>query len=189
MLKMEPVSVRANSEIDDAILSSAIREDRDALAILYDTYANRIYRYCYSRVSNAADAEDLTTQVFLGVLEALPRYRHRGYFSSWVFRIARNKTMDFFRIQRRQDYSGLTLADPPKDDLLEDVIRDQTARNLRGLIQSLTEDEQELIRLRYVVDLTYIEIAMLLGRKEDAVRKSLSRILTRLHSQMEVQNA
>jgi RNA polymerase sigma-70 factor (ECF subfamily) len=122
------------------------------------------------------------------VLEALPRYRQQGCFSSWIFRIARNKAVDFFRSRKRQDLNDLTPNDPPMDDLLDGVIGNQTLKNLERLLQSLNEDERELIRLRYVVDLTYSEIAELLGRKEDAIRKSLSRMLARLYGRMEVQN-
>ena len=53
----------------------------------------------------------------------------------------------------------------------------------------LDDDERELLRLRFVVDLSYVEIAELVGRKEDAVRKSVNRILERLHVQMEAKNA
>ena len=53
-----------------------------ALAHIYDTYAKPIYRYHHSRVSNAPDAEDLTSQTFMAVIEALPRYQHRDQLHS-----------------------------------------------------------------------------------------------------------
>ena len=72
-----------------------------------------------------------------------------------------------------------------KEDALGAVIQDEELSRLRSIINELDEGEKELIRLRYVADLSFIEIADLLGRREDAVKKSLYRLLARLKSQME----
>jgi len=139
-------------------------------------------------VENSEDADDLTAQTFLSVIEALPRYQHRGHFTSWIFQVARSKAMDFFRrnhsnVQKEADQSGIVF-----DETLEKVIQGQTVETLRLMIQLLDEDERELLRLRFVVDLSYVEIAELLGRKEDAVRKSVNRIIERLYVQMEAEH-
>ncbi|MFZ5911135.1 MAG: RNA polymerase sigma factor [Chloroflexota bacterium] len=189
MSKPETGSKDTQPDIPETVVTGALRGDQAALAAIYDAYARRIYRYIYSRVGNAADAEDLTSQTFLGVLEALPRYRHRGQFTAWIFQIARFKAMDHFR--RRRDISTVTeaLIDPQAGPLLEDIIRNEAIEKLMELFHALNEGERELLRLRYVAELSFVEIAALLGRKEDAVRKSLQRILARLYDQMEVQNA
>jgi RNA polymerase sigma-70 factor (ECF subfamily) len=106
-----------------------------------------------------------------------------------MFQIARNKAMDHFRRQRPTTTMNEALMDPQAGRLLENVIDDQATQKLRRLFQSLEEDERELLRLRFVVELSFVEMAALLGRKEDAVRKSVQRILARLHAQMEVQHA
>ena len=179
----------AQHEIDEVLIADAARGDQAALAAIYAAYARRIYRYFYSRVGNAADAEDLCAQTFLGMLEALPRYRHRGQFAAWIFQIARNKAMDHFRRRRMVTAVDEALIDPQADRLLENVIDAETTQKLKRLFHSLAEDERELLRLRFVVELSFVEIGALLGRKEDAVRKSVQRILTRLYGQMEVHNA
>jgi RNA polymerase sigma factor (sigma-70 family) len=71
---------------------------------------------------------------------------------------------------------------------LERIIKGQTYERLASLLHTLADEERELIRLRYVVQLSFVEIAGLMGRKEDAVRKSLRRLLERLSTQMEVLN-
>ena len=73
----------------------------------------------------------------------------------------------------------------PKVDLLQAVIRSERVLELKGLIHALTEEEQELLRLRFVAGLGFAEMASLLGRNEDAIKKTLYRLLARLQSQLE----
>jgi RNA polymerase sigma-70 factor (ECF subfamily) len=175
-------------QVDDATVQKAAKGDGAALAQIYDIYTRHIYRYIFSKVGNLPDAEDLTAQTFMAVLESLPRYHHRGQFSAWIFQIARNKVMDHFRRSKR-DPLKIPLDIAYSDGTLERIIKSQAYEQLASLMQTLTDDERELIRLRYVAQLSFVEIAELLGRREDAVRKSLTRLLGRLYSQMEVQNA
>lgn len=72
-----------------------------------------------------------------------------------------------------------------REDALGTLIRAEELSRIRSLIQHLNEEEQDLIRLRYVADLSFAEIADLLGKREDAVKKSVYRLLARLKSQME----
>jgi len=176
------------TEIDAVAVQRALQGDKTALAQIYDTYARPIYHYHYSRVGNAVDAEDLTSQTFIAVIESLPRYQHRGNFPAWIFRIARNKAMDHFRKDHAQDQLHPALADPSHGDTLDVVIKSETNERLRSLLHLLSEEERELIRLRYAAGMSFVEIAETLGRKEDAVRKWLKRLLNRLSSRMEVQN-
>ena len=176
-------------ELDDAVILSAMTGSAMALAAVYDAYARRIYRYCFSRVGMAAEAEDLTAQTFLKVIEALPRYRHRGQFTAWIFQIARNTAMDYFRRNHHQPLDADSFDVPVIDGALDQVIDRQATDALRRHICALDETERELLRLRFVVDLTYPQIAALLGRKEDAVRKAINRLTERLYWQMEANHA
>jgi RNA polymerase sigma-70 factor, ECF subfamily len=178
----------APPEMEDALILEAMKGDPPALAAVYDFYARRIYRYFYSRVENSEDADDLTAQTFLSVIEALPRYQHRGHFTAWIFQVARSKAMDFFRRDHSKVQKEADLSDIVFDETLEKVIQGQAVETLRLMIQLLDEDERELLRLRFVVDLSYVEIAALLGRKEDAVRKSVNRIIERLYVRMEAEH-
>lgn len=175
-------------DVDEEMIAKAVFGDQESMTAIYDAYARRLYRYFYSRVMNAMDAEDLLAQTFLKVLETLPRYRHNGHFTAWIFQIAHNKAIDHFR-QRR---SVITLDENIMDhsdtnNVLENVVKDQSVEKLRQLLRYLNEIELELLRLRFVADLSYVDIATLLGRKEDAVRKSIRRILGRLYGQMELE--
>jgi len=176
-------------ELDETLIRSAMTGSTTALAAIYDAYARRIYRYFFSRVANAAEAEDLTAETFLKVIEALPRYQHRGQFTAWIFQIARNTAMDYFRCSHNQPLSSDGFDLPVMDGALDQVIDQQTIAALRSHFRALEEDERELLRLRFVVDLTYAEIAALLGRKEDAVRKAVNSLTNRLYWKMETNHA
>jgi len=178
-------TLKSMTQEDIPALIHAAREDPAAFGQLYDRYVQSIYRYVYSRVGGTHEAEDITSQTFMAAYEALERYRERGQFSAWLFRIARSKLNDHFRRSRRE--VGLEAAGEilEREDALGTLIRAEELSRIRSIISHLDEEEQELIRLRYVADLSFAEIANLLGRREDAVKKSVYRLLARLKSQVE----
>lgn len=165
-------------------LVRAAQVDARAFEALYLRYVKQVYRYLYSRIGSQADAEDATAQTFLSALEAFPRYRHEGYFGAWLFAIARRKAVDYFRQRGCAQFlpDDLPALDP---DLLQQAMRSERLRELQALLRELDEDEQELLRLRYAARLSFGEIARLMERKEDALKKSLYRLLDRLHSRLE----
>ena len=171
---------------EEADLVTAAQRDPQAFELLYLRYVQPVFRYLYSRIGNQAEAEDATAQTFLAALEAFDHYHHDGHFAAWLFSIARRKAADNFRSQQRQ--APLEDADsiPSGTDLLQGVIQTERKVALTKLIAGLPEDERELIRLRYVAELSFSEIGRLLGCSEDAAKKSLYRLLARLQSQLEV---
>lgn len=177
------------AEVEFETIQRAQAGAEPALARIYDAYARPIYRYHFSRVGNAADAEDLTSQTFMAVLEALPHYRHRERFTAWMFQIARNKAMDHFR--RNHALSAMTeaVADATQADALEAVYQRESRSQLKQLVKQLDEEERELLRLRFTAELSFVQIGQTLGRTEEAVRKAVRRILDRLAIQMEAHNA
>lgn len=169
-------------------LAAQAKTNPAAFGGLYEHYVQPVYRYLYSRVGSMYEAEDLTSQTFIAAYEALPRYRERGHFAAWLFRIAQSKLMDHYR-QRKQEI-GLDEVERIErsneiGDALNDIIQDDDLRQIQFLIRHLHIDEQELLRLRYVADLTFAEMAEILGKNEDAVKKSVSRLLARIRNQME----
>jgi RNA polymerase sigma-70 factor (ECF subfamily) len=184
----ENIQIEANKDATKGDEAAVLRAAQDSLVgfkQLYLHWLTPVYRYFYFRTGNVKDAEDLTSQVFLKVYEELPRYRDRGRFSAWLFTIVRNKAVDFFRSTGRE--IPLETIDPVDGsyDLLAQVVHSDEIQRLNRLIRSLPDDEQELIRLRFVADLGYREIGEVLNRKEDAARKTISRLLARLQSQLE----
>jgi RNA polymerase sigma-70 factor (ECF subfamily) len=175
----------ASSLDEDARLVQAAQKNPADFKPIYQKWLKPVYRYFYFRVGNEKDAEDLTSQVFIKVYEDLPHYRNRGYFSAWLFTIARARAIDFYRKKRHE--VPLTEADPLPDEesLTTQTIHNDDLHQVLDLIQRLPPDQQELIRLRFVAELSYREIGSLLHRKEDAVRKSISRILDRIQTEVD----
>ncbi len=166
----------------DGELALAAQKDPAIFQSIYDRWAIRIYQYFYFHTNDPVYAEDLTSQLFLSALQALPRYQHRGHFAAWLFAIARNLSKEYFRKNHREVPLETALELPSSSDPSEEIARMDEIAQLRLLVLSLPEEEQELIHLRYVAELTFADMAIVLKKREDAVKKSLYRLQARLQS-------
>jgi RNA polymerase sigma-70 factor, ECF subfamily len=185
---MTLTSEKINLELNELRIIRAARQDPRAFGELYTLYVEQVFRYLYSRIGNEQEAEDTTAQTFLVAFESFDRFRQDGHFASWLFTIARNKAMDHFR-QRKNTSSIDEVNDIPVEiDPLSGVIQSEQTAALSKLIQTLPEEDRELLRLRFLAAMSFPEIAHFLHRNEDAVKKSIYRLLARLHSQLEVSN-
>ena len=154
---------------------------------LYHKNAAPVFYYLYSRMGNAADAEDLTSQTFMTALENLSKLRDPLKFTPWVFTIARNKALDFFRKSQRHptaDYDEELGQIKAVRGELSQTDQDRLC-DLERLISRLSLLEQEYLRLRIVADLPFAEIASILGEPETRIKKKYYRLLERLQAQME----
>lgn len=172
---------------EEASLVNAARSDPTVFNQLYLAYIRPIYRYIYSKVGEVRQAEDLTAQVFLAALESLPRYRHDGHFAAWLFSIARHKVADHYRTRRSEIPIDLAQgAYVKKSDPLATLIQTEDTQRLTKMIHQLDEQDQELLRLRFVAELNFSEIARLINSNMEATKKRLYRLLTHLRQQVEL---
>lgn len=155
----------------------------------YRRWVAPVYRYFRYRVNNDKEAEDLTSQVFLKVYEQLPNYTEKGKFPAWLFTIVRHQITDHFRSdQPVVPLEDLSVLDD-QTNVLEQATRSDDLNRLNKLIHTLSDSDQELIRLRFVAQLTHRDIATIQGSTQDAIRKQVSRLLSRLQDQMEENHA
>jgi RNA polymerase sigma factor (sigma-70 family) len=172
-------------------LAEAAQRDPAAFVWIYDYYCAAIYRYLYSHLSCAQDAEDLTAQVFLKAFQNFPQYRHRGSLTAWLFTIARNLVKDAYRTRKMDapleaaESAALNSAIFTQEPISREMEREEQRAQLRRALRKLPAQEQELIRLRFTANLSFAQIAELLHKNEAAVKKQLYRLLARLEHQME----
>ncbi len=174
---------------DEADLIRAAQTNPAHFRLLYLKWVTPVYKYLLARLRDPLEAEDLTSQVFLTACERLPRYDHRGRFAAWLFTIARNKVRDCYRTTGRSTPLEEAEARGSDPDLLTQAIQSDEIQRLERTIRALPEADLDIIRLRFTAGLTYGDIGALFGKREDAVRKHLARLLARLQSQMEDDDA
>jgi RNA polymerase sigma-70 factor (ECF subfamily) len=175
-------------KVEEQILIKAARDDPQAFGKLYQRYIHQVVRYLYSRLGNIRDAEDVAAQTFISAFEAFGSFKRDKYFSSWLFTIARNKSVDHYRKSRpteQLEESTLPASHEAPEKLLE---RSDELNDIARLIRKLPDEDQELMRLRFVAELSFQEMAALLHRRNEAVKKAVYRILAKIKAQMEVGN-
>lgn len=154
---------------------------------LYREFLPRIYGYCLAQLRNAAEAEDVTSQVFIKAYGAYDRFEPRADTpSAWLFRIARNAILDFHRRAgvrtRVLEQAGRALA--PGDDPAE-VAEDRVAfGELLEAVRRLPGRQREVVALRHRSDLSFAEIGGLMGCSEDAAKMLYHRALRALRERV-----
>ncbi len=163
------------------IVEKAKAKDNRALGRLCEHFYSKIYRFIYYRVNSIEDAEDLTSEVCLRVVKSLPE--QKGLFYAWIFRIASNLITDYYC--RRAVRSNVAI----NEDLVEEMADEKRTttelleqQELRQAIKHLTEEQQQVIVLKFIEGYETDEIADMVGKSAGAVRAIQFRALTALRN-------
>jgi RNA polymerase sigma-70 factor (ECF subfamily) len=170
------------------LLRQAQRGDGEAFAALYRAHVQAIYRYIAYRVNDSQLADDLTADVFTKALQSLGRYEDQGKpFVAWLYRIARARVIDHYRRTDRRPVESDVEDEPlPIDpDLDAPMIRRQAAKILREAIAELTDDQQQVIILRFVEGHRIETVAQLMGKQPNAIKALQHRALRALAGRLE----
>ena len=165
------------------LVERAQRGDRTALEELYLLHFDRIYGYLHMSVGNRHDAEDLTTQTFVKMLEAIRRFQWRSVpFSAWLLRIAHNLAMDQFRANRRWQPEEHV---PESTHGVESSAEEQALASLGQtrmltLVERLSPEQRQVLTLKFVYRFSNGEAAAILGKTEGAVKSLQHRALASL---------
>jgi RNA polymerase sigma-70 factor (ECF subfamily) len=157
------------------LVKDAQKGDAAALAALYGRFFDQIYRYVSFKSGNRAEAEDITGDVFVKMLESIHSFKWQGHpFSSWLFRIAHNLIVDYFRRAARKktvplEAAAATVGTTP-DDIDRVVETNLTMAEVSVAMQGLTSLQQEVISLRFAGGLSVSETAGVLGKNDNAVK-------------------
>ncbi len=180
--------LESRASIEDWV-SRAQKGDKGAFTLLYQEFVRPIYRYVYVRVGNhAREAEDITQEVFLKALDNLDRYRYNGRsFASWLFRIAHNLVIDYYRLAKKNRCAYITEATVivADDDPAAEVEQSLGALELERAIEKLPAKQGEVISLRFGMEMSVAETAVAMGKTEGTVKKLQHVALARLRKLMQ----
>lgn len=180
---MVPPHPPPTTPIDEAAQLRAAQSDLAQFLPIYERYFPRIYAYCWRRVGNAQEAEDLVSHIFTSAMTNLSGYRG-GLVAAWLFRIAHNAVINHLRSaeSRRLPLSLDLLPETPAadHDPIERLIEAEAHARVRDLVAQLPAVQQDLLLLRVVGGLTAEEIGAVLGKRAGAIRVTLHRLLRHL---------
>jgi RNA polymerase sigma-70 factor (ECF subfamily) len=181
------VSPNLDAHGERAVVDAAKAGDEAALAELYSLYFPRVYRYILARMGNPYDAEDLTEEVFLRVLDAIERFQWReAPFSAWLFRIAHNAVIS----QRRKEgargrSSPLSEALPVDSQGPEEMVANRLALNeIMKAAETLPDAQRRVISLRFAAGLTVAETARAMGKGEGNVKVIQHKAIAKLREML-----
>jgi RNA polymerase sigma-70 factor (ECF subfamily) len=178
------IELDLGNKSESDLISLASSGDAEAFGVLYEKYIDQIYNYIYFRTSNGKDAEDICSRVFIRALKHIERYEDRGYpFSAWLYRIAHNLVVNWYRDSERTEEIPLTEQYPPPtiDGSVEGNIEKQDEEeHLMSIINNLPADRKELLILKHVEGLTNFEIGQIMDRTEGAIKALYHRTLESL---------
>ncbi|MGH2977921.1 MAG: sigma-70 family RNA polymerase sigma factor [Gaiellaceae bacterium] len=183
----ESAPARESTEHVRELVARGQRGDRDALEELYLIHFDRIYSYLHVSVGNRHDAEDLTTQTFLKMLEKIGTFKWQSApFSAWLFRIAHNLAMDHFRARRRWQPEEEVPEPPGEEEPSAELTAMQTIgrESMLKLIDHLSPEQQQVLTLKFVFNLPNAEVAAILEKTEGAIKSLQHRALVSLQKQI-----
>jgi RNA polymerase sigma-70 factor (ECF subfamily) len=163
-------------ELDEDDLVRKAAGDTDAFAELYRTHVTRVYRYFMAHLGNVKDAEDLTSQTFIGALEGIRSFRGDGSFAAWIMGIASKRRLMFFR-GNRHEVPLEAVEHYPSPSLPTDKAAMQRIRleSIAHTLRQISSERSEAIVLVYFGGLSYAEAARVMKKNEAAVKMLASR--------------
>lgn len=139
---------------------------------LYSRYNGKVYSFLKKKTKNAFDSEDLLQKVFIKIHESKHLYKEKYKFEQWLFVIARTQVLDHFRASTR--YKNRI----EKNELYEQDIKIENENQIPW--SALEEDQKELLELKFLDELSYQEISQIVNKSEVSLRKTVSRLISRL---------
>lgn len=169
---------------EERFLVEQAQADPRKFDALYRAYINDIYRFVFYKTSQTETAEDITAQVFMQALERLVQFHYRpgARFSSWLYTIAHNQIVDYYR--KRHDVIDLEDAEPlpSPETATQTVDLHLQQERVRVIVQQLPNGDQEVLQLRLWEDKSYSEIAQILNSNMVTIRARYSRALKKFNT-------
>lgn len=166
---------------DQQLAERCTRGENDAFGILYDGYIGKIYRFIYYKTFVKETAEDITSDVFHKAFERIHSFNStKGTFSAWLYRIARNAVIDHYRTQKKNIPIDDVFDLASENRTVEEHDAISTLAKVEEYMKTLPARQREIITLRLWEELSYREIADIIGGTEDSVKMAFSRAIREL---------
>ncbi len=159
---------------EEELLASALDFGDAALGELYDRYEGKIYAYIYRRTGEPELAKDLTAQVFIKMLEAIRKEKAwTSSFSGWLYRIAHNVVIDYYR--RRNRHNQVSIEETPtltatQHNPVRTAEQNMDAEQLRAAILRLTDEQAQVVSLRFLEGYSIAEVAVVMDKTEGSIK-------------------
>jgi len=177
-------NTEAQSETNAALVARLNQKAPDAAALFHQLYRNALIRFCFGYLGQVEEAEDAVQELCIKVLDAPTIPEH---FRPWLYKIARNHCLKALRARSRRD-GELTRPSQIPDAVtgnLTRMVKDEFQARLTEAFQQLSEEHREVLRLRYVEDLSRAEIADVLELPEPLVKSRLFEGMKKLRDSAE----
>jgi len=163
------------------LIEACQRGDSEAFGQLYDRYFKKIYSFIYYKVSQKETTEDLVSDIFIKVLANINKFdSQRGNFSSWLYRIARNTVIDYYRVNK-QVYNLDNIIELSSEDNLDNSMDvNISLEEVKQKLYKLKEQQQDIIILRVWQQLSYKEISDIVGKSEASCKMVFARSIKEL---------
>jgi len=169
------------------LIASAKQGNQEAVSVLYEFYAQSIYRYVSYRVDSQMVAEDITAEVFLRMVRELPSFEDRGLpFGAWLYKIASNLLNDHYRHTKSKP--EVELDESLRNDDTDPFLRIENAQERQRIaeaLQTLPSEYQDVLILRFMRGLSHAEVAQILNKSENALRTIQHRALKALGKKLD----
>lgn len=174
-------TISKQQELDLALETK--KGNSESFGRLYEIYIKKIYDFIYYKTLNKEVAEDITSIVFAKAWDKIDQFKN-GSFSAWLYMIARNAVVDYYRREKGHDDIDdcWDLAD--KTDFLANIDNDLNVDLIREAMKGLKDQDREILIMRFWLDLSFSEIAERLNKKEGAVKMALGRTLKNLKNKI-----
>jgi RNA polymerase sigma-70 factor, ECF subfamily len=182
-------------ESDASVVAQVLAGDRDAYRVLVERHSRSIFRLAYRMTGNEQDAEDIVQETLLRAYRRLDRFESRSSFSTWLYRIAVNCSVDFSRKRKHDDQQQAAYDADSPDPVLSVPSTDPSADRLmlsaevrekvEATMQTLSEKEKAAFVLRHFEGRSIEEIAQALGMKANAAKNNIFRAVQKLRRALE----
>lgn len=161
------------------------RGDREAFGRLYDAYVEPLYRFVYYKTHHTETAEDLTALIFTKALERTATFAvDKSSFKTWLYTIARSTIIDHYRTERPTTdiMDAWDLSDAA--DIMQDTHTKVELEKIKNIMQTLSSDQRDILVLRLWQQLSYAEVAEILGKSEAACKMGYARAIEALRQKL-----